>query len=116
MSYYVYMLRCRDGSVYTGITTDPERRLSEHKSGKGRAAGYTRSHGALYYIAVWKCSGRSPASKLEFAIKSLVRKQKEQIAQSGSLELLRGRISVEEYTQVICGNTDSRSRESQIAK
>ena len=41
MSYYVYLLRCRDGTLYTGYTDDPERRLRVHNAGKG--AKYTRS-------------------------------------------------------------------------
>ena len=48
MSYWVYMLRCRDGSLYTGSTTDVERRCALHNAGKG--AKYTRSHGPVEVV------------------------------------------------------------------
>ena len=42
MAWWVYMLRCRDGSLYTGVTTDVERRFAQHRAGTG--AKYTRTH------------------------------------------------------------------------
>ena len=45
MAWWVYMLRCRDGSLYTGVTTDVERRFAQHRSGTG--AKYTRAHPQL---------------------------------------------------------------------
>ena len=98
--YYTYMLRCEDGSVYTGITTDPARRLEEHRSGRGKAAGYTRSHRAEGFIALWSCRDRSLASILEYRIKTLEKRKKESLAISGSLEILSGSIAINEYTYV----------------
>ena len=74
MGWFVYMLRCGDGSLYTGYTDDVERRLAVHQSGKG--AKYTRSHQpvALAYQEEWPT--RSEALKREAAIKKLTRQQK----------------------------------------
>ena len=68
------MLRCGDGSLYTGITTDVERRLEEHRSGKG--AKYTRSRGPLELVYAEVCSDKSAALKREWEIKSLPRTEK----------------------------------------
>lgn len=75
----VYMLRCGDGSLYTGIATDPNRRLQEHRSGKG--AKYTRGRTPLELVYTEVCDTKSDALKRELAIKALTREQK--------LELLR---------------------------
>ncbi|MEK7514888.1 MAG: GIY-YIG nuclease family protein [Patescibacteria group bacterium] len=73
--YVVYILKCRDGSLYTGITTDVVRRLREHKTGKG--GNYTRAHGAVRMVYQERCGSRSTALKREAAIKRLPRVQKE---------------------------------------
>ena len=83
--YYVYMLRCADGTVYTGITTDPTRRFGEHSGENGRGAKYTRSHGAARLEAVWLAGGRSTASKLEYRIKRLTRPDKEKLISGESI-------------------------------
>jgi putative endonuclease len=72
--YFVYVIECSDRSLYTGITTDVERRLEEHKSGKG--GHYTRSHGARKILYFEKKRNRSTASKREAEIKRLSRRQK----------------------------------------
>lgn len=77
MDYYIYMLRCEDGSLYTGITTDPARRLAEHLKRDKKGAKYTHSHIGTHYEAVWKTCGRSNASKLEYRIKRLTKADKE---------------------------------------
>ena len=64
MSYWVYMLRCRDGSLYTGSTTDVERRCALHNAGKG--AKYTRSHGpveVVYREACRPVRGAAPGGR-----------------------------------------------------
>lgn len=66
--YYVYILRCRDGSLYTGITNDVAHRLRLHQSGKG--AKYTRAHPPEEVAAVWRCGGKAEAARLEYAIKA----------------------------------------------
>jgi putative endonuclease len=67
--WYVYLLECRDGSLYTGIATDVERRYAEHVAGKG--ARYTRSHPPSRLLARFPCPDRSTASRAEYAIKQL---------------------------------------------
>jgi putative endonuclease len=82
----VYMLRCRDGSLYTGATVDLERRVATHQAGRG--AAYTRSR--LPVALVWSepAQGRSAALKREAALKRLTREQK--VALVGA-EVLRRR-------------------------
>ena len=72
--YYVYILECKDHSLYTGITTDVARRLREHTAGTG--AQYTKSHKALQIVHTERKKNRSTASKREAEIKSLSRAQK----------------------------------------
>ena len=72
--YYVYLLQCADGSLYTGITTDPVRRLEEHKNGTG--AHYTRARGAVKMVYTEECANRSAALKREAEIKKWPRKKK----------------------------------------
>lgn len=75
MSWYVYMLRCRDGSLYTGFTDDPERRLAVHNAGKG--AKYTRSRLPVTLVYREICADKSEALRREYAIKRLKKAQKE---------------------------------------
>ena len=74
MNWTVYILRCADGTLYTGITNDLERRLAEHEAGQG--AKYTKGRAPLQLVYQETCSGRGPASKRENEIKSLDRKAK----------------------------------------
>ena len=74
MAYFVYILECADGSLYTGLTTDVERRFAEHKADAGGA--YTRSHGAERLVYTEKKKDRSAASKREAEIKRLSRAEK----------------------------------------
>ena len=76
MRYYIYILRCEDGSLYTGITTDPVRRLKEHGGG-AKGAKYTARHRPVGYAGAWSSVGRSNASKLEYYIKTLKKSEKE---------------------------------------
>jgi len=76
--YFVYLLECADGTIYTGITTDVERRLREHQAKKG--GSYTRSHGATQMIYREKCRTRSRALRREAEIKSWPRQRKMALA------------------------------------
>lgn len=67
--WYVYLLECRDGSVYTGISTDVERRYAQHAAGKG--ARYTRARPPLRLLARFAYPDRSSASRAEYAIKRM---------------------------------------------
>ena len=73
--WYLYILRCRDGSLYTGITTDVEKRLEAHRCGKG--AKYTRGRGPLELVYRETCGSHSDALKRELEIKALSREKKE---------------------------------------
>ncbi len=72
--YYVYMLECADGSLYTGYTTDLEDRLKTHNSGKG--AKYTRSRLPVSLVYSETAETRGAALSREAKIKKLTRKQK----------------------------------------
>ena len=73
-SWNVYVVECADGSLYTGITTDLNRRLNEHNSGKG--AKYTKTRRPVRLRASWQFPDRSSASKEEARIKKLSRPNK----------------------------------------
>ena len=73
-TWKLYILRCRDGSLYTGITTDVEKRFEAHNSGKG--AKYTRGRGPLELVYREECGDHSAALKRELEIKALQREEK----------------------------------------
>lgn len=72
--WFVYLLRCKDDTLYCGITNDLENRLEMHRSGKG--AKYTRGRGPLELVYTEECADKSAALKREYEIKSLPRNQK----------------------------------------
>ena len=74
MDWTVYILRCADGTLYTGITNDLDRRMAEHRSGTG--AKYTKGRGPFQLVYQEACQDRGFASKRENEIKSLDRKSK----------------------------------------
>ncbi len=80
--YFVYILECADTSLYTGITTDIDRRLAEHKSGK--ASHYTAAHGAVKIVYVEKTKDRACALRREVEIKKLSREKKLAIVRVGT--------------------------------
>ena len=77
--YYVYMLRCEDNSIYTGITTDINRRFEEHLGKGGRGAKYTKNHKPIKIEKVFEACSRMEASKLEYKIKHLRKSEKEEL-------------------------------------
>ena len=75
---YVYILKCADGSYYTGYTPDLCRRMRAHVSGKG--SKYTHAHPPAALAAIWRCEDAAAARRLEYAIKKqLSRSEKEQL-------------------------------------
>ena len=92
--YYIYLLRCEDNSLYTGITTDLARRLNQHQRGKG--AKYTASHGAKGIECAFRAANRSLALRLEYRIKCLDKLQKESLLQG----ILPPSIDWSDYTRV----------------
>ena len=80
--WYLYILRCKDGSLYTGITTDVEKRLEAHQSGKG--AKYTRGRGPLALVYKEECGDHSEALKRELEVKALTRAEKLKLIEKNS--------------------------------
>ena len=73
--WYLYILKCGDGSLYTGITTDVDKRLEAHRSGRG--AKYTRGRAPLEVIYRECCGTHSDALKREMEVKRLSREEKQ---------------------------------------
>ena len=84
--WYVYILRCADDTLYTGSTTDPERRVKTHNSGKG--AKYTRGRGPVEPVYLEYCEDKVAATKREAAIKKLPLKKKQLLLSSESNAML----------------------------
>lgn len=76
-TWTLYLLRCRDGSLYAGITVDPERRLAQHQS--GLASRYTRGRRPVRMVYRESCASRSAALRREYAVKALSRRAKERL-------------------------------------
>jgi putative endonuclease len=76
-SWFVYVVRCRDGSLYTGISTDVKARVAQHNAGAG--ARYTRSRGPVELVHLERKRSRSYALRREAAIKALSRPEKIQL-------------------------------------
>ena len=74
MTWYLYILHCGDDSLYTGITTDVQRRLQQHSSGTG--AKYTRGRGPLQLVYTEQLPDHSTALRRELAVKALSRREK----------------------------------------
>jgi putative endonuclease len=86
----LYILRCGDGSFYTGVTTDIERRFREHE--KGRASRYTRTHRPVVLVYREECGTRSQALSRECAVKSLGRQAKEDLVAGGAGAGIRSKL------------------------
>ena len=101
--YYTYMLRCEDNSIYTGITSNVERRMEEHFSQNKKCAKYTLTHQAQKLECVWESENRILASKLEFHIKkNLTKKEKEALIKNNDLldSLLGEKIETSQYEAI----------------
>ena len=79
-SWKLYILRCGDGSLYTGIAVDVHARLAMHRSGKG--AKYTRGRTPLELVYTEECGTHSQALKREWEVKALSREEKNHLIQS----------------------------------
>jgi putative endonuclease len=84
--WYLYLVRCGDGSIYTGVSTDVARRLAEHRSGKG--ARYLRGRGPLLLVRKIRIGDRGDALKVERRVKGMPRARKE--------DLIRGKIRLKD--------------------
>jgi putative endonuclease len=72
--WYAYLVRCADGTLYAGVTTDPQARFAAHQAGRG--ARYTRARGAVALAWVSPARDKSSAHKLEARLKRLPRRSK----------------------------------------
>jgi len=81
-NHYVYILRCADDTLYTGYTTDPERRLREHNAGTG--AKYTRGRTPVEIVYREAYDSRSAAMRREYEIKQLRRSEKIDLIDTGT--------------------------------
>lgn len=86
-NYYIYILRCENNILYTGITTDVARRFAEHKkeNGSKKGAKFTKSHLPEKIVALWITKTRSDALKLEARIKKLKKEEKEYLIDDNAL-------------------------------
>ena len=80
MPFFCYILKCADGTFYTGWTTDPPRRERQHNAGRG--AKYTRMRRPVKLVYIEELSDRTSAMKRERAIKKMARVQKRKLIQS----------------------------------
>ncbi len=84
MSWYVYMLRCADNTLYTGITTDVIRRVDEHNFDNKKGAKYTKARRPVQMVYKKSCADRSSAACAEAALRKLLKAQKEALITKSS--------------------------------
>jgi putative endonuclease len=87
--WYLYMIRCHDGSLYTGITNDIGRRFARHREMGKQGAKYLRGRGPLEVVFKKKIGNRSSALKIEQKIKKLSKSRKEIIIHRGDIDFVR---------------------------
>lgn len=85
--WFVYIVRCSDGTLYTGVARDVRARIAAHDAGRG--ARYTRGRGPVTLCAKRRCRSKRLAMQLEYAIKRLPRASKERLIEPGKLGRLR---------------------------
>lgn len=91
-NYYNYILRCADGTLYSGSTVDPQKRLAAHNAGRG--AKYTRSRRPVRMIALWQWPDKGAAMSAEARVKRLTREEKLALAAGVSFPSGGKRVSV----------------------
>ncbi|NLU23662.1 MAG: GIY-YIG nuclease family protein [Clostridiales bacterium] len=102
MDYFTYILRCEDGSFYTGFASHICRRMRQHAEKQKSCARYTRLHSVTALAALWQSGSRSAAGRLEYYIKTLTHAQKEQLtAEPEALSHLLGeKLAAADYAYV----------------
>jgi putative endonuclease len=97
--WFLYLARCADGTLYTGIARDVARRMAKHNAGRG--ARYTRGRGPLAVCAVRRCASKSEALRLELAVKRLSRAAKERLTKARRLSAFarrfRARLAIDGF-------------------
>jgi putative endonuclease len=79
------MLRVENGALYTGIAKNLFSRMADHTGQGKKCARYTRAHKAVALESVWSCADRGTASRMEYAVKQLTKKEKERLISSPRL-------------------------------
>jgi putative endonuclease len=77
--WYLYLVRCRDGSLYTGISTDVSRRFAEHQGGGSAGSKYLKGRGPLTLVFIKKLGSKNLALKVEREVKKLSKAKKEKL-------------------------------------
>ena len=96
--YYTYIIRTENGFLYTGIAKDLFSRMKDHATQNKKCAKYTKSQKIASLESVWSSADRSQASRLEYALKTLTKKQKEDLIRSPRLlSRLLPRLEKEDY-------------------
>ena len=93
LDWHLYLVRCHDGSLYTGITTDVARRFVEHQENRGAGAKYLRGRGPLMLVFQKKLGSRSLALGVESNVKKLSKAKKE--------ELIRDNTHIDEIIKLV---------------
>jgi len=92
--WYLYIVRCRDGTLYTGITTDIDRRIAEHSGGGNAGSKYLKGRAPLILMFQKRLGSRRLASKIENRVKKLSRAKKEEmICTPGCIEEIMKRVA-----------------------
>ena len=86
--WWVYLVRCSDQSLYTGVTTDLVRRVDEHNGEHPGGARYTRARRPVALVWSERCNSRSEAQRREAAVRRLSRRQKDRLIDHGDPEVL----------------------------
>ncbi|MBR5329079.1 MAG: GIY-YIG nuclease family protein [Firmicutes bacterium] len=98
---YLYIVECEGNTLYTGITTNIENRMKDHKERRPKCAKYTRSHPVKRLVALWKVDTYDHARKAEYAVKQLDRKKKDRlVANPEKLKELCPKLSELEFVPI----------------
>ncbi|MCP4251847.1 MAG: GIY-YIG nuclease family protein [Candidatus Scalindua sp.] len=100
-NWFLYLIRCRNGRLYTGITTDVERRFEEHEGGDKKGSKYLRGKAPLELVLKKKVGDRSMALKIEARIKKMSKTKKEL--------LVDGKINIREIKREISSSARNKT-------
>ena len=99
--FYTYMLRCEDNSIYTGYTNDINKRMKSHFSDNKNHAKYTKSHKPKNVEIVWQCKQKELACRLEYYIKTLTKKEKEELIVNNKICMyFKGKIDARRFYKI----------------
>lgn len=105
---FIYVLECRGGTFYTGITTDLKKRMRQHCGQLAGGAKYTRSHPPQRLLCVWETAEYGAAARFEAALKSLTRVQKQElIAEPAAWAVFLPKLEELEFTPVAVSPLDT---------